>query len=46
MNLVKNKISSVILENLNGYTNEVKLEKLIISAGGIETTRLLIIFTR
>ena len=44
MNLVKNKISSVILENLNGYTNEVKLEKLIISAGGIETTRLLMNF--
>ena len=41
MNLEENKISSIVLENLDGNTNEVKTEKLIIAAGGIETTRLL-----
>ncbi len=41
MNLDKNKINSIILENLDGITNEVKLKKLILAAGGIETTRML-----
>ena len=41
MNLDENKVSSIILENLDGNTNEVKLKKLILAAGGIETTRML-----
>jgi len=41
MNLDENKIYSIILENLDGNTNEVKLKKLILAAGGIETTRML-----
>ena len=41
MNLDENKISSIILENLDGNTNEVKLKTLVISAGGIETTKIL-----
>ena len=41
MNLDENKICSIILENLDGNTNEVKLKKLILAAGGIETTRML-----
>ena len=41
MNLDENKIRSIILENLVGDTNEIKLKKLIIAAGGIETARLL-----
>ena len=42
MNLDKNKISSIVLENLDGNTNKVKLKKLILAAGGIETTRMLL----
>ena len=41
MNLDENKISSIILENVVGDTNEIKLKKLILAAGGIETTRVL-----
>lgn len=42
LNFDKNKIISLNLENLNGEHANVKLNSLIVSAGGIETAKILI----